>query len=77
MKLENEGQLSLAQDRQSSRTGHAGSDHDWDFHLGGSSPSLVGGERETSKEPKKPCSCSPTLPLSPSHVPDGQPGMLP
>lgn len=64
MKLESEGQLSLAQGRQSSRTRHAGSDQDWDFHadtvqrdssgLGGSSPSLVGGEEEASKEPKKP-----------------------
>lgn len=69
VKLESEGQLSLAQGRQSSRTGHAGSDQDWDFHadtvhrdsglvcdqpLGGSSASQWCGEKEASKEPKKP-----------------------
>lgn len=32
VKLESKGQLSLSQGRQSSRTGHAGSDQDWDFH---------------------------------------------
>lgn len=80
MKLESEGQLSLAQSRQLSRTRHAGSDQDWDFHadtvhrdsggLGGSSLPLWEGTRRPARSLKSPdrLLSAPVLLLYPCHL---------